>query len=127
MVSEMDTNLSATTPYAIAINKSKISFELAVTGAIDAVFLSLGNPVKEAIYHQMEKTYGITPEEAPGKIDKFSEALEKILGPLCKLVEIKIIERIHAIYEDFSYASKEEDLRLVDFIRSLEIYLKTIG
>lgn len=123
----MNFNLSAKTSKNFATNKSQISFESTVTGAIDAVFLSLGNPVKEAIYRQMEKTYGITPEEAPGKIDKFTEALEKILGPLCKPVEIKIIERIHAVYKDFLYTSKEEDLNFVDFVRSLEVYLKSVG
>ncbi len=123
----MDSSVIQTALKVIATNKSKISFESAVTGVIDAVFLSLGTPVKEIVYLQMEKAYGITPEEVPSKIDKFTEALEKILGPLCKIVEIKIMERIHAIYKDFSYASKEEDLSFVDFIRRLEVYLNSVG
>jgi hypothetical protein len=107
------------------IEEPKISLEAAVTGAIDAVLQSLGNRVKEAIYSHMENAYGLQKEDIPCKIQKFSETLQQIFGPLSKLIETKIIEKLHSTYEGFFYISEEEDLSLAEFIHSLELYLKS--
>lgn len=103
----------------------KISFETAVTGAVDAVLLSLGKSVTEVIYSYMDNACGLKKEDIPCKITKFSETLKQIFGPLSKLVEIKIIEKLHSSYEGFSYVSKKEDLSLAEFVRNLELHLKS--
>jgi hypothetical protein len=103
----------------------KTDFEMGVTEAIDEIFLSFGNVVKPAIYHHLENSYGIKKEEIPFKIEDFAEALEQTFGSVAKLIEIKIIERLHAKHKDFFYVPKKGELNFVEFVSNLQNYLES--
>ena len=123
---EMTQEVTAMLSFVIArTNKPKIGFDAAVTGAIDVVFSSLGDPVKQAIYSKLENTYGLKREDVPLKIQEFTEALEQIFGTVSKIVEIKIIEKLHVTYGEFTYVSKEEDLSFVEYAGSLKLYFES--
>ncbi len=103
----------------------KTDFEMGVTEAIDEIFLSFGNVVKPAIYRHLENSYGIKKEEIPFKIEDFANALEQTFGSVAKLIEIKIIERLHAKHKDFFYIPKKEELNFVEFVSNLQNYLES--
>jgi len=103
----------------------KTDFETAVTEAIDDILSSFGNMVKQAIYRQLENRYGIKKEEIPFKIEDFADAIEQTFGSVAKLIEIKIIERLHAKYRDFFYVPNKEELDFVEFVSNLQHYLES--
>jgi hypothetical protein len=70
-----------------------ITFETAVTEAIDEVFTSLGENVKQAMYSYIENKQGIKKEQIPNSIEGFTNAVESVFGEAAKLVELKIMEK----------------------------------
>ena len=108
--------------------ESETVFENALGQAIDNILSALGNANKQAIYRHLKNNYGINENEIPCKIEDFACALEQIFGSAAKLIEIKIIEQLHAKYKDFAYAPKKGELNFVEFVYSLQHYfqLKTL-
>ena len=102
----------------------KTKFEAAVTEAMDDILSAFGNNNKQAIYRYLENRYGMKKEEIPFKIEDFASAIEQIFGSVAKLIEIKIMERLHAKYEDFSYSPQKGDLNFTEFIYNLQHHLE---
>jgi hypothetical protein len=98
-------------------------FEDAVAEAINDVFSALGNTNKQAIYRHLKSNYCIDENEIPYKIEDFARAIDQIFGSAAKLIEIKIIERLHAKYEGFCYAPEKGDLNFVEFVYNLQHHL----
>lgn len=90
--------------------------------AIDAVLSGLGDANKQAIYRHLKNNYGINKNEIPYKIEDFAQAIEQIFGSVATLIEIKIIERLHAKYKNFLYTPGNEDLNFVEFVHYLKNY-----
>jgi hypothetical protein len=63
--------------------------------AIDKSFLSLGEPVKTAIYLYLENSMGIKKTEIPFRIVDFQNALEKLFGIGTRQLEILVIKNLH--------------------------------
>ena len=95
-----------------------------VTEAIDDILSALGNANKQAIYRHLKNNYGINEKEIPYKIEDFARAIEQTFGSVAKLIEIKIIERLHAKYKDFSYTPKKGELNFVEFVYNLQNHLE---
>jgi len=103
---------------------AKTTFEVAVTESIDAILSLLGNINKQAIYRYLENRYGIKKEEIPNNIAEFAEAFEQTFGSVAKLIEIKIIERLHAKYENFSYVPADGEIDFLEFISNFQMYME---
>jgi hypothetical protein len=104
--------------------ETKSVFENTLEQAIDDILAALGKNNKQAIYHQLKINYGINKSEIPRKIEDFATAIEQIFGSVAKLLEIKIIERLHSKYKDFYYTPKKEELNFVEFIYNLQLYVQ---
>jgi hypothetical protein len=104
---------------------AKANFETAVTEAIDDILSTLGNANKQTIYRLLKDRYDITQEEIPVKTEAFAKAIEQIFGSAGKVIEVKIIERLHSKYKDFYYVQAKGELILVEFISSLQHYLES--
>ncbi|MCL4429611.1 MAG: hypothetical protein M1167_02545 [Chloroflexi bacterium] len=102
---------------------AKPSFETAVTEAIDEVFTSLGENVKQATYRYLENKYGIRKAQIPNMIEGFTDAVESIFGDAAKLVELKIIERLQSKVRGFSYKPKNREMLFVEYLMELQRYL----
>jgi len=115
-----------TAPYSFLVpnEESKTIFENAVAHAIDDVFSSLGDASKRAIYRHLKNNYSINENEIPDKIEDFTRAIEQTFGPVAKLIEIKIIERLHSECEDFSYTPEKGELNFVEFVYYLQHHLQ---
>ena len=99
-------------------------FETAVTEAIDDSLSAFGVANKQTIYRHLENRYGIKKEEIPFKIADFANAIEETFGSVAKLIEIKIIEKIHAKNTDSYYVTKKDELNFTEFISSFQRFLE---
>ena len=98
----------------------EVIFEATVGQAIDDTLSALGESPKQAIYRHLKIVYGINKEDIPDKIEAFASAIEQTFGSVAKLIEIKIIERLHSQYEDFCFVPKNGELDFVEYIIDLQ-------
>jgi hypothetical protein len=101
----------------------KINFETAVTEAIDEVFTTLGENVKQAIYSYLENKHGIKKEQIPSMIEGFTDAIESIFGDAAKLVELKIMEKLQSKVKGFAYKSKRKEVFFAEYLAALQRHL----
>jgi hypothetical protein len=101
-------------------SESEAVFELAVTQAVNEILSALGENTKQAIYGRLKNRYGLCKEDIPVKIDAFAKAIEETFGVVGKLIEIKIIERLHEQYSDFRYSPKNGQLDFVEYVTNLQ-------
>ena len=99
-------------------------FEATVVQAIDDTLSALGESPKQAIYRHLKIVYDIDKEDIPSKIEAFASAIEQTFGSVAKLIEIKIIERLHSQYEDFCYVPKNGELDFVEYINGMQTRLR---
>ena len=104
--------------------KSRTSFDEAIEESIDVTLSLLGNVSKERIYCHLENAYGLKKEEIPKRVGEFSHALEETFGEIARLLEIKIIKRLHSKYRNFSYSPTNEDIDFIEFINNFQLYLE---
>ena len=64
--------------------------------AIDEALTSLGAPVKNAVYFQLDNNFDIPKNEIPNQIEKFSCIIHKIFGLGASRLEIKFIKNLHS-------------------------------
>jgi hypothetical protein len=102
----------------------ELIFEAVVGQAVDDTLSALGESPKQAIYRHLKIVYGINKEDIPYKIEAFASAIEQTFGSVAKLIEIKIIERLHSQYEDFCYVPKNQELDFVEYITDLQSRLE---
>jgi nucleoside-diphosphate-sugar epimerase len=112
--------LSASYSFLTQNEEPEILFETVIAHAIDDVLSALGDASKQAIYRHLKNNYGINENEIPYKIEDFARAIEQTFGSVAKLIEIKIIERLHAKYKDFSYVPEKGELNFVEFVYNLQ-------
>ena len=67
--------------------------------AIDEALTSLGEPVKNALYFQLENSFNMPKNEIPKQIDEFTDIMHKIFGLGASLLEIKFMKNLHAKLE----------------------------
>ena len=64
--------------------------------AIDEAFSSLGEPVKNTVYHHLENDFNIPKNEIPQKLDEFSHIIHKIFGMGASRLEIKFMKNLNS-------------------------------
>ncbi|MGD0072229.1 MAG: hypothetical protein ABSB71_11795 [Candidatus Bathyarchaeia archaeon] len=99
-------------------------FETAVTEAIDDSLSALGATNKQTIYRHLENRYGIKKQEIPFKIADFANAIEETFGSVAKVIEVKIIEKLHAKNKAFHYVTKKDELNFTEFISCFQRFLE---
>ena len=100
-----------------------ITFEAALTEAIDEVFQGLGEDVKQSIYRYLENNYGIRKLQIPVMIEDFADAVESIFGEAAKLVELKIMEKLQGKVTDFAYKPKNREILFTEYLNDLKRYI----
>jgi hypothetical protein len=104
------------------IEPKTITFEEALAEAIDEVFESLGEDVKQSMYRYLENNYSIRKLQIPTMIENFTGAVESIFGCAAKLVELKIIERLQSKARGFIYKPKNTEFLFTDYLNDLQKY-----
>jgi hypothetical protein len=68
--------------------------------AIDEVFCSLGEPVKNQVYMLLEKDFSITKNNLPQQIAEFSKLIYRLFGAHANLIEIKCMKSFYSKIEN---------------------------
>jgi hypothetical protein len=69
-------------------------FDEYLVEAIDEALTSLGAPVKNAVYFQLENNFNIPKNEIPNQIDEFTDIIHKIFGLGASRLEIKFMKNL---------------------------------
>jgi hypothetical protein len=112
--------LSTCSSFSLSDEQGEVGFEEAVGKAVNDILTALGENTKQVIYSHLKNSYGLSKDEIPGKIETFSTAIEETFGSVGKLIEIKIIEKLHSQYVDFRFAPKNGKLDFVEYITCLQ-------
>ena len=64
--------------------------------AVDEALTSLGEPVKNTVYFQLENNFNIPKNEIPDQIDEFTNILHKIFGLGASRLEIKFMKNLYS-------------------------------
>ncbi|MFB3889810.1 MAG: hypothetical protein ACE14S_09995, partial [Candidatus Bathyarchaeia archaeon] len=71
-------------------------FDLLLLETIDETLSSLGERLRNAIYHHLEQQFSLPREEIPSRIEEFQDALEKLCGIGARHLEVTSIRILHA-------------------------------
>jgi hypothetical protein len=77
------------------INLRKEQFNGYLIEAIDETLTSLGEPVKNVLYSNLESNFGISKEDIPEKIIDFSSILHKLFGLGASRLELKFMKNLN--------------------------------
>jgi hypothetical protein len=76
--------------------------------AIDKALTSLGAPVKNTVYFQLENSFNIPKNNIPNQISKFSDVMHKIFGLGASRLEVMFMKNLHSkIKVNFELAEYE--------------------
>jgi hypothetical protein len=90
----------------------------------DEAFALLGKKAEQSIYSQLEDTFKIAKKDIPLHIEKFARALEEILGPGAKLLEVEMIKSLHEkVGPGFKYHTKNENLTFPEYLMAIRAFL----
>ncbi|MGA2310419.1 MAG: hypothetical protein ABSG57_12850 [Candidatus Bathyarchaeia archaeon] len=120
----METNAGSHGVFLEVFPQSNRSYQELVLDAVDETFSALGKTAKQVIYFHLEKTFNICKQEIPCKTEKFTKAIEEIIGPGAKLLEIEIIEKLYKkIGQNFKYHPKQKDLTFTEYLKAVYTFL----
>jgi hypothetical protein len=108
-----DTSYNATAAFLSHKDPLKAIFNEFLIQAIDEVLTSLGEPVKNTLYQQLE-TFKICKEDIPNKLDEFLFLIHKIFGLGGSRLELKFTKNLQAKIKANAYS--ETDLCLSNWI-----------
>ena len=77
------------------INLLNERFNKYLIEAIDETLTSLGEPVKSALYRNLESNFGISKIDIPRKICDFSVILHKLFGLGASRLELKFMKNLN--------------------------------
>jgi hypothetical protein len=71
-------------------------FDEYVIQAVDEALTSLGEPVKNTIYFQLENNFKISKNQIPDQIEEFTNIIHKIFGLGASRLEIKFMKNLYS-------------------------------
>jgi hypothetical protein len=100
-------------------------FDKLLIEAIDEVFSTLGEPVKNRLYSLLEDDFSITKNDLPQKTEEFSNFLFQIFGPSAQHLEIRFMKtlytkiRVDQHFENKSIVLEEDNLTFVNYVNRM--------
>lgn len=99
-------------------------FHRIVLETVDEIFSSLGKEAKQSIYSQLEKTCKISKRDIPLQTEKFTTALERIIGPGARLLEIEMMKSLYEkVGSKFKYSPKKGNLTFTEHSTAIRVFL----
>ncbi len=93
-------------------------FDRLLIDSIDDALLSLGALARESIYLHIERTFNLTRNEIPQRLEQFQLALEKIFGLGSRFIEILIMKNIHRKTSDTLYL-EENQFEFIKYVKAV--------
>jgi hypothetical protein len=103
---------------------AQTEFNTIIAETVDESLSSFCNLDKEAAYRRLEKDFKIKKQEIPSKLEEFADAIEQIFGVGAKLIEIKIILKLHKRIQGFTFFPKKGDVDFKEYAASLRAFLQ---
>jgi hypothetical protein len=100
----------------------KNQIDMKIMEAIDESLASFGDKVRQIVYFHMQSNHNVPKQEIPTKIEELAKALEAIFGIGARLIEMKIIQKLHSKTNGFLYVPKDEDFNLKDYVQNLRCF-----
>ena len=99
-------------------------FHRIVLETVDETFSLFGNEAKQSMYSQLEKTFKISKRDIPLQTEKFTTALERIIGPGAKLLEIEMMKSLYEkVGPKFKYSPKKGNLTFAEHLTAIRVFL----
>lgn len=99
-------------------------FQRIMLKTVDEILSLLGKKAKQSIYSQLEETFKITKQDIPLEIERFTAALEEIVGPGSTLLEIEIMKHLYEkIGPEFKYSPKQKNLTFAEYLTATRAFL----
>ncbi len=98
--------------------------DAAILEAFDESLSSFGESVKKAVYHQFRKDYNLGEQDIPSNIEKFAATIEIVFGVGAGLVEMKILETLHARTPGFALLPDGENLVFENYVQGVRSFLR---
>ena len=90
---KLDPNSVEQTPNEVSAQKK---FNEYLIQAVDEALTSLGEPVKNTLYFQLENNFSIPKNEIPDQIDEFTNIMHKIFRLGASRLEIKFMKNLQS-------------------------------
>jgi len=94
----------------------KRSFEKLLLEAVDDGLSSLGDSATYAIHFYLEKTFNISKQDIPYKIEEFADGIEKIFGLGAKFLEILIMQQLYEKIGEVIEYPKHKELVFIEYV-----------
>jgi len=101
----------------IEAEKKTMNFEEALLEAIDEGLSVLGESAKQAVYCHLGKTFKITWQNIPYRLEEFTDAIEGIFGAGAKILEIQIMKCLFKkVGHTFKNYPRPKDLTFTEYV-----------
>jgi len=99
-------------------------FQRIMLKTVDEALSLLGKKAKQSIYSQLEETFKIAKQDIPLEIERFTAALEEIVGLGSILLEIEIMKHFYEkVGPEFKYSSKQKNLTFTEYLTATRAFL----
>ena len=97
--------------------ENKTNFEEALLEAVDEGLSVLGESAKQAVYCHLGKTFKITRQDIPYRLEEFTDAVEGIFGAGAKILEIQIMKCLFKkVGHTFKNYPRQEELTFTEYV-----------
>jgi hypothetical protein len=105
-------------------NKTR-DFEELLREAIDEGLSLLGESAKQVVYFHLEKTFKMTRQDIPYRIEEFIDAIERIFGNGAKILEIQIMKRLFKkVGCTIKHHPEQKDLEFAEYVEANKLAKK---
>ncbi len=101
----------------------KSQLDAKILAAFDESLEAFGESVRHVVYFHLKNVHQVNRCEIPSRIDEFAATIEEIFGVRAKLIEMKIMETLHARTAGFVYRPKDNNLIFRDYVQSLRHFM----
>ncbi len=92
--------------------------------AIDESLASFGENLRQTVYSQLQNNFNVAQEEIPLFIEEFTSTIEELFGDGALLIELKIMEKLHANAKGFLYIPRDEAMQFIEYLRNISYFLE---
>ena len=93
---------------------------------IDESLASFGESVKQVVYFQLQTTHHVERHDIPSRMEEFASTVEEIFGIGAKLIEMRIMETLHARTDGFLYIPEQKDLMFKEYMQTVRHFMANI-
>jgi hypothetical protein len=104
------------------VNNNTGDFKEILLEAIDEGLSILGDSAKNAVYNYLEKTFKMSPQDIPCRIEEYIIAIENIFGTGAKIIQIQTMRKLyHKVGKPIEQYPEQQGLRFIEYIETIKL------